>query len=386
LDVGSDGVRQSSKPLVGVFSPDKERTDRVISLLAGAVEVRVASSGAAAVGGAATAFREVSLDAILVDWPTISTDMLAHVSALREASPGCSLILIVPDSAPSLGLSAVEAGADDYLLASEATADALRRRIICANRRRSVLEARVDRLQRRNEELDRFAHMVAHDLRNPLALIATTAQALIDQLDQLDRDMLRKHLGVISRTGHQACDVIEALLLLASVSHTTVHPQPVNMGAVLARAVRRLTPRIEESGARLEAPEEWPTVTGCAPWIEEIWVNYLDNALTHGGRPPRVDLGWQIDGEDAHFTVTDNGAGIPLERQQHLFGASPISQRDRSTGHGLGLLIVRDIVQKLGGSVDVLSAPGRGTTFSFTLPLADEDPRSGRVIAEASDP
>jgi two-component system sensor histidine kinase/response regulator len=114
---------------------------------------------------------------------------------------------------------------------------------------------------------------------------------------------------------------------------------------------------------------KWPVALGYAPWVEEVWINYLSNAFRYGGRPPRLELGAeaQPDGR-VRFWVRDNGAGLTPEDQARLF--TPFTRLDQVQvkGHGLGLSIVRRIVEKLGGQVGVESQIGQGSTFSFTLP------------------
>jgi two-component system sensor histidine kinase/response regulator len=100
-----------------------------------------------------------------------------------------------------------------------------------------------------------------------------------------------------------------------------------------------------------------------------VWANYLSNAIQYGGRPPRVELGVteQADGM-VRFWVRDNGPGLTPEEQARLF--TPFTQlaQVRARGHGLGLSIVRRIVERLGGQVGVESEIGRGSAFTFTLP------------------
>ena len=104
-------------------------------------------------------------------------------------------------------------------------------------------------------------------------------------------------------------------------------------------------------------------------WVEEVWVNYISNALKYGGQPGRVELGAeQVGTHSAMFWVRDYGAGIPREEQVRIF--APFTRLGRSgvKGYGLGLSIVRRIIETLGGEVGVDSLPGEGSTFWFTLP------------------
>jgi two-component system sensor histidine kinase/response regulator len=148
------------------------------------------------------------------------------------------------------------------------------------------------------------------------------------------------------------------------------------MGAIVLGALQRLADRLVELDAQITLPDEWPQALGYATWVEEVWVNYLSNALKYGNYPPQVELGASpAPGGMVRFWVRDNGDGISPQDQARLF--TPFTRLDqvRARGHGLGLSIVRRIVEKLGGQIGVESEgqPGRGSTFSFTLPAVPSD-------------
>ena len=130
---------------------------------------------------------------------------------------------------------------------------------------------------------------------------------------------------------------------------------------------------ITEYHAEIIQPASWPVVVGYAPWVEEVWVNYLSNGLKYGGRPPCLELGAtpQADGQ-IRLWVHDNGPGIPPAEQSRLFTEFVRLGEVGLKGHGLGLSIVRRIVEKLDGQVGVESQVGRGSTFYFTLPSVEE--------------
>ncbi len=163
--------------------------------------------------------------------------------------------------------------------------------------------------------------------------------------------------------------IIDSLLLFAEVSKSDVPVEPVDMARVVANIRKRLNFMIKERQAQIDLPETWPVAIGYAPWIEEVWANYISNAIKHGGRPPCVELGAspQPDGM-LRFWTRDNGPGLPQKARAHLF--TQISQVDRNQqpGHGLGLSIVHRIVDKLGGQVGVEGKVGQGSLFFFTLP------------------
>ena len=141
----------------------------------------------------------------------------------------------------------------------------------------------------------------------------------------------------------------------------------------MTESQQRLTDMIEQTQATIDAAgvSRWPVALGHMAWVEEVWVNYLSNAIKYSGKPPHLELGAeeQPDGM-VRYWVRDNGPGLTPEDQARLF--TPFTRLDqvRARGYGLGLSIVRRIVEKLGGQVGVESQPGQGCTFFFTLPGA----------------
>jgi len=144
----------------------------------------------------------------------------------------------------------------------------------------------------------------------------------------------------------------------------------------VALAQRRLAGMIKENQAEiiLQEASAWPVALGYGPWVEQIWVNYLSNAIKYGGRPPCVEMGaTQQPDNMIRFWVHDNGNGLSLDEQAQLFTPFTRLGQVRAQGYGLGLSIVRRIVEKLGGQVGIESdgVPGHGSVFFFTLPSAD---------------
>jgi signal transduction histidine kinase len=220
-------------------------------------------------------------------------------------------------------------------------------------------------------ELDAFAHTVAHDLKSPLQGVVGYAAFVAEDYDTLDRSEVLRYLTIIEQYGYRMASIIDELLLLASVRRQDeVRIEPMDTKEIVRRVVQRLALIIEARAAEIALPNgEWPVARGYGPWVEEVWANYISNAIKYGGDPPRVELGAtvQADGR-VRFWARDNGPGIPPGQQDRLFAEFARLDHLRVEGHGLGLSIVQRIVARLGGEVGVESAVGQGSVFSFTLP------------------
>lgn len=226
------------------------------------------------------------------------------------------------------------------------------------------------------QELDAFAHTVAHDLKNPLTLIVGHMSLLEEYEGRLPPETRQESIRTVTRSARKMQNIIDELLLLANVRKGQVEAVPLDMDKIVQEAMQRLTYLIDESGAQITVPDRWPRALGYAPWVEEVWTNYLSNALrygSYGGAPPRIELGAESlpDGQ-VRFWVRDYGPGLSPAEQAQLFREFTRLGQARVHGHGLGLSIVRRIVEKLGGTVGVESegVPGRGSVFYFTLPAA----------------
>ena len=239
-------------------------------------------------------------------------------------------------------------------------------------RLRDSLARHAAELEASNVELNAFAHTVAHDIQDPLGIMIGFADILAQEWASLRPEDLQEYLRMISQTGHLMNNIVRELLLLSETRTQDVVAYPLDMGHVVAQARSRLAHLIREYGAEIHVPDDWPPALGYGPWVEEVWINYMSNAIKYGGRPPRIELGATATGDQVRFWVQDNGAGVPSEAQERLFAPFTRLSKVRVKGHGLGLSIVRRIVEKLGGQVSIESEglPGAGSIFAFTLPAA----------------
>lgn len=248
------------------------------------------------------------------------------------------------------------------------------RDISARKRAEAALSQSIAELQLRNEELDAFAHTVAHDLKNPVHLIVNYTHLLNRSDTALSANERQRSLNVIEQSGYQINTIIDELLLLAELHKSDVKTTPLNMVHIVAESISRLADSIKATQAEIDWPDgsAWPAAWGHGPWVEQVWTNYLSNALKYGSTPiatPCIELGATLQPDSmVRYWVRDHGPGIAPAIQSSLFVPFERLNQVQPGGHGLGLSIVRRIVEKLGGWVGVESRLGEGSTFYFTLP------------------
>ncbi len=236
-------------------------------------------------------------------------------------------------------------------------------------------------ISQRLRELDQtksdFVSSVSHELRTPLTSITGYLEMLVEgEAGDLTGDQLQL-LEVVERNSRRLLDLIEQLLTLSRIEAGNIRPgaDPVDLVAVLGEVHRAVLPMLSERDLRfaIDVPADLGIVTGDAGQLERVVLNLVTNAIKFtpdGGTVAIVAAG--ADGR-AQLSVSDTGIGIPQDEQEQLFTRffrSSTARQHAIQGTGLGLAIVKSIVEGHGGSIEVDSAPGRGTTVTVELPLA----------------
>lgn len=309
-------------------------------------------------------------DVVLMDLRLPDMNGIEAMQRIYEDCP-TPVVVLSAYQEPILVQQAGKVGAGAYLVKPPDGEEMDRAITIAITRFEDMMQLRQlnDELKAKNEELDAFAHTVAHDLKNPLNLVTGFADLLIADANPHLTVGQREHLRAIVANSRKMNNIIDELLLLAEIRKVEVVTQPIDMALVVDEALMRLALMIEQYEPEIELPDTWPVALGYSPWVEEVWANYLSNAMKYGGRPPRITCGATALNEGmVRFWVRDNGPGLSPEEQDRLFTPFTQLRQIRVGGYGLGLSIVRRIVEKLGGEVAVASESGRGSTFSFTLP------------------
>ena len=228
-------------------------------------------------------------------------------------------------------------------------------------------------LQAYRAQQSAFLADVSHELRTPLTYIQGYSEALTKGYG--DERQRRAMAETIHREANRLTRLLQDLFTLVRMEEPTfsLRRAPVAVGPIVAAVVARLRPAFEDKGVtlRVHVDEElW--VDGDGERLEQVWMNLLDNARRHTPPGGEVTVSLHRDGREAVVTVRDTGEGIPAEDLPRIWERLYRVDKSRSRargGAGLGLAIVRRIVELHGGRVEAESEPGQGATFRVRLPL-----------------
>jgi len=274
-----------------------------------------------------------------------------------------------------LELARANAELDRYRLSLEALVGDRTRALEVANRE---LAATAAALRERSERLRTFVYTVTHDLKNPVNAILLTADLLLEREGATLSEGGRADLERIARVAGATEDMIRDLLGLFRITSEPEARSRVELDALVATALDQLAPRIAAKGARVTVAP-LPALHGQREKLGHVVTNLLDNAVKYlpAGRGSIVVDATLADGWVA-LRVRDDGIGIPPEFHRGIFepyGRVPEAEQqvdgESVAGSGIGLAIVRRIVEDHGGRVELTSAPGAGSTFTVWLPVGD---------------
>lgn len=228
------------------------------------------------------------------------------------------------------------------------------------------------------QEQQLLLHLVSHDLRTPLAIIGGYASVIADKMEKLDVDStITMSLDAIQRGVKRMAVMIEELTEMARIEggQFQLSREPVEMAGYLRDFLQRQSTILEVARIHLEVTADVPAVLADTDRLDRIITNLLSNALKYSesGTPIQLDVSCR-DGEVV-VSVSDHGKGISPDELPYLFQRFHRARNERrAEGIGLGLYITRLLVEAHGGQIQVESEVGCGSTFSFTLPIATNEP------------
>jgi light-regulated signal transduction histidine kinase (bacteriophytochrome) len=232
-----------------------------------------------------------------------------------------------------------------------------------SERRRTILA-----LQRSNQELAEFAHVVAHDLRTPLRNIGTYAQILIKRHQASLDEKGNEFLSVIRQSVAATQALIDGLLRYAELGEVELTRESTDMTAVVNTVLNLMKSSLEAADAKVIF-SDLPIVESDSLQLQQVFQNLIGNAIKYRREdPPRISIRSRRSSDCWIVSVRDNGEGIRPEDQERIFLPLKRLHGNEIAGTGLGLAICRAVMKRLGGRIWVESEPGKGSIFYFTVP------------------
>ncbi len=232
------------------------------------------------------------------------------------------------------------------------------------------VQERTTELRAANEELDAFTYAVSHDLRGPLRAMSGFSQALEEDFGPQLPPAAHEYLHHIQAGSQQMGELIDGLLKLSRATRGEVQHEPVDVSELTRRVVQKLKAAEPQREVALRCDANL-TVKGDAKLLELVLTNLLSNAWKYTSKTERPEI--RVSGElketEITIHITDNGAGFDLQHAAKLFQPfQRLHREDEFPGLGIGLATVRRILRRHGGDIRATGAPGKGATFSFSLP------------------
>ncbi len=365
-----------SSPVIRVLLIDDDGDDYVLTraLLQDAIGVRFTLEWESTFEAGLEAMALNRHDVYLLDYRLGARTGVTLLSAARGRGCTGPAIMLTGLEDRELDVEAMSAGVADYLVKGRTDALLLERSIRYAIERGRTLqeiERQRKELERSNAELEQFASIVSHDLRSPLQVISGYAELLAirykSRLDQHGNDYIRHILAGVARQDALICD----LLTFARLEGGQTRPGRVDLNLAFDTAMVDLAAVQTGAGAVVRRGDLLP-VTGNDVQIQQLLRNLIGNALKFRHvAAPVVEVTTTTDNGWVTVSVADNGPGIPPHQHERIFRMFQRgSGADQVAGTGIGLAVVKKIVERHHGRVWVDSDLGRGSTFHFTLPAA----------------
>ena len=232
-------------------------------------------------------------------------------------------------------------------------------------------DALIGKLERSNKELDRFAYVASHDLKTPLRGIGNLAQWIEDDLGDRLTPESREHLELLRGRVARMDALIDGVLRYSRTASPEAHVQEVDVHDLVDVVVDLLSP---PDGVRVTTADDLPVLRTPYVALQQVLLNLIGNAVKHAGRPDvHVHVSAVTEGAFYRFTVSDSGRGVPLEHRERVWALFQ-TLGEPGLGDGIGLSVVKRVVESQGGSVRVEQGKDGGAAVSFSWPRSPDEP------------
>jgi len=328
---------------------------------------------------ALVAMRERTFDLLLADLQMPGTNGIDLMKSAQLIDPTLVAVIMTGHGALDTAIAAMKAGAIDYIQKPIKLANALpvleralavRQLRIEKKKLEENVRLRTEELKIANRELEAFSYSVSHDLRAPLRAVSVFTQALLNEHSTTLNDEGKRLLQNVNAGAAHMDRLITDLLRLAQLNRQPLHKQPALFGEIVRRIIDGMTH--ERANREIEfVIGDFPSWEVDAGLIQQVFVNLISNAIkfTREREKARIEIGYRMDGTTLVCFVKDNGVGFNMKYMNKLFGVfQRLHSADQFEGTGVGLSIVRRIVERHGGKTWVDGAQDQGATFYFSLP------------------
>ncbi|MDJ0578030.1 MAG: PAS domain S-box protein [Xenococcaceae cyanobacterium MO_234.B1] len=235
------------------------------------------------------------------------------------------------------------------------------------------VEQRTAELTRSNQELEQFAYIVSHDLQEPLRKMKSFSQLLARECQGqfTENEKAQRYLDYIIDAAERQRQMIQALLNYSRLGRNDSSLVAINLDSVVGKVLEDLSIPMAKTGATVTV-SDLPTVQASPTQMAQLFLNLIGNGIKFkGDTTPRIQIKAQLQRSEWLISVQDNGIGINPKYAERIFQIfQRLHSRNEYPGTGIGLAICRKIVEGHGGSIWVVSEPGQGSTFYFTLPVS----------------
>ena len=223
----------------------------------------------------------------------------------------------------------------------------------------------LQKLQERNQALDQFSYIVSHDLKAPLRAIANLAKWIEDDLTDIIPPENQEQLQLMRSRVFRMEGLIDGLLDYARIGRDEISLEEVSLSELLADIIDLLDP---PDTFVIETPENLPSIFTKRVLLNQVLANLIGNGVKHHGRADgRITISFREESDFYEFSIADDGKGIPTEQQSRIFDIfRTLDNSNNKQSTGIGLAIVKKIVETEDGKIQLQSEFGRGSTFSFT--------------------